>query len=79
MGYSQKMHIYNEQLIGADIHINQINRIMCASKILTDLCFKKQKIKVKKCSVKVVYNVLVIKMCWQNIKKIVWTLMVNNQ
>ena len=38
-----------------------INHIMCTSKILTDLCFTKQKIKTKNGSVKVVYNVLVEK------------------
>ena len=60
---SKDAYIYNEQLIGADIHISLINRVMCASKILTDLYFTKQKIKVKNSSVKVVYNVLVMKMC----------------
>ena len=48
-----------------------INYIMCRSKILTDLCFTKQKIKAENGSVKVVYSVLVAKMCWKNIKKIV--------
>ena len=55
-----------------------INHIICTSKNSTDLCFTKQKIKTKNGSVKVVYNVLVVKMCWQNIKKIVWALMVSN-
>ena len=55
------------------------NHIMCTSKILTDLCFTKQEIKTKNGSVKVVYSVLVAKMCWQNINKIVSALMVNNQ
>ena len=36
---------------------------MCTSKILTDLCFTKQKIKTKNSFVEVVYNVLVAKMC----------------
>ena len=49
---------------------------MCTLKILTDSCFTKQKIKTKNGSVKVVYNVLVVKMCGQNIKKILWALMV---
>ena len=35
--------------------------------------------KAKNCSVKVISSVLVVKMCWQNIKKIVWALMVSNQ
>ena len=30
------------------LHLMRINRIMCTSKILTDLCFTKQKIKTKK-------------------------------
>ena len=52
---------------------------MCTSKILTDLCFPKQKLKTKNGSVKVVYSVSVVKVCWHNIKTIVWALMVNNQ
>ena len=52
-----------------------INHIMCTSKILTDLCFTKRKIKTKNGFTRVVCNVLVVKMCWQNIKKIVWVLM----
>ena len=40
-----------------------INHIMCTLKILTDLCFIKQKIKIKNSFVKVVYSVLVAKMC----------------
>ena len=39
-----------------------INDIMCTSKILTHLCFIKQKIKIKNGFVKVVYNALVVKM-----------------
>ena len=40
-----------------------INHIMCTSKILTDLCFTKQKIKTKNGFARVVYSVLVVKMC----------------
>ena len=40
-----------------------INHIMCISKILTDLCFTKQKIKTKNGFTRVVCNVLVVKMC----------------
>ena len=39
-----------------------INLITCTLKILTHLCFIKQKIKIKNGSVKVVYSVLVVKM-----------------
>ena len=56
-----------------------INHIMCTSKILTDLCLIKQKIKTKIGFVEVVYSVLVVKVYWQDIKKILWALMVNNQ
>ena len=35
-------------------------------KILTDLCFTKQKLKTKNGFVKIVYSVLVVKVCWQN-------------
>ena len=37
--------------------------IMCTSKILTDLCFTKQKIKTKNGFVEAVYSVLVVKIC----------------
>ena len=40
-----------------------INHIMCTVKILTDLCFTKQKVKTKNGPVKVVCSVLVVKMC----------------
>ena len=46
---------------------------------IKDLCFTKEEIKIKIASVEVVYNVLVEKICWENIKKIVWALMINNQ
>ena len=54
------------------------SHIMCTSKILTDLCFTKQKIKIKSAFAKVVYSVLESKMYWQSIKKFVWALMVHN-
>ena len=44
---------------------------MYTSKIVTDLCFARQKLKTKNTFAKVVYSVLVMKMCWQNIQKIV--------
>ena len=47
------------------------NHIMYTSKILTDLCFTKYKIKTKNTFVKVVYSVLLVNMYWQNIKKLV--------
>ena len=40
------------------------SHIMCTSKILTDSCFTKQKIKTKNGFVEVAYNVLVVKVCW---------------
>ena len=40
----------------------EINQIMCTSKILTDLCFTKQKIKIKNIFAKVVFSVLAVKM-----------------
>ena len=48
-----------------------INHIMCTSKILTDLCYTKQKIKTKNTFAEAVCYALVVKMCWQNMKKIV--------
>ena len=36
---------------------------MCTSKILTDLCFAKQKTKTKNTFVEIVYSVLVAEMC----------------
>ena len=37
---------------------------MCTSKILTDLCFTKQRTKTKNTFAKVAYSVLVVKMYW---------------
>ena len=54
------------------------SHITCTTKILADLCFAKQKIKTKNTFAKVVNSTLVAKMCWQNIKKFVWALMVQN-
>ena len=48
-----------------------INHIRYTLKTLTDLCFTKQKRKTKNGFVEAVYSLLVIKMCWQTIKKIV--------
>ena len=42
----------------------------CISKILTDLSLTKQKTKTKNAFVRVVYSALVLKMYWQNIKKV---------
>ena len=44
------------------------NHMMCTSKILTDLCFTKQRIKTKNTFVRVVYSALVVKMCRQSVK-----------
>ena len=41
--------------------IDDVNRIMCTSKVLTDLSFTKQKLKTKNGFVDVVYSVLVVK------------------
>ena len=54
------------------------NHVMCTFKILTDLCFTKQKIKTKNSFAEVVSSVLAVKMYWQNINKIVSLLMANN-
>ena len=54
------------------------SHIMCIPKTLTDLCFTKQRIKTKSTFARVVYSILVEKMCLQNIKKLVLALMVHN-
>ena len=51
---------------------------MFTSKILTDLCFTKQNIKIKDTFANVVYSVLVVKRFWTIIKKIVRGLMTHN-
>ena len=40
----------------------EINQVTYTSKILTDLCSKRQKIKIKNTFAKVFYSVLVVKM-----------------
>ena len=47
----------------------KINHTMCISKILTDLCAMKQKMK-KKIFANVFYNVLVVRKSCKNTKKI---------
>ena len=47
-----------------------INRIMCTSKILPDLCFTEQKIKTRIIFLKVICGILVVKMRWQNKKRL---------
>ena len=42
------------------LYLMEINHIICASKILTDLCFTKQKIKIKITFGKLVYSVLAV-------------------
>ena len=54
------------------------SHITCMSKILTDLCFTTQRIKTKNTFPLVVGSILVVKMCWQTIKKFVWALMVHS-
>ena len=57
----------------------ETSHIMCKSRNLTDLCFTNQRIKTKKNTfARVAYNVLVVKMCWQSIKKFLWALMAHN-
>ena len=51
---------------------------MFTSKILTDLCFTKQNIKIKYTFANVVYSILVVKRFWTIIKKIVRGLMTHN-
>ena len=58
--------------------MTKTSHITCISKNLTDLCFTKQRIKAKNTFAKVVYSVLVVKMCSQNIKKFVWALIVHS-
>ena len=40
----------------------KMNHIICTSKVLTDLCLVKQKVKTKNTFAKAAYNVLKIKM-----------------
>ena len=54
------------------------SHVMCTSKILTDLCFTKERIKTKPNFSRAVYRILVVEIYWQGIKKFVWTLMVHN-
>ena len=58
--------------------INKTSHIMCISKILTDSCFTKQKIKTENSFSKVVNSVLGVKMYWQNAKKFVYAFMANS-
>ena len=61
------------------LQLTKTSPIMCTSKILTNLCFTKQKMKTKNTFAKVVHSALVAKMYWQSIKKLVRALMVHNR
>ena len=50
----------------------KISRIMSISKILTDSCAIRQKIRIKNTFADIGYNVLVVKKSYKNIKKFVW-------
>ena len=52
-----------EDLMDFLLLIDDDNHTMRTSKILTDLCFTEQKIKTKNGFVRVVYNVIVAKVC----------------
>ena len=56
-----------------------ISHIVCTSKILTDLCFTKQKIKTKTGFVGVVYSVLVVRECVDKALKIENCLRINGK
>ena len=61
------------------LQLTKTSPIMCTSKILTNLCFTKQKMKTKNTFAKVVHSALVAKMYWQSIEKLVRALMVHNR
>ena len=49
----------------------KIGHIMSMSKIITDLCAIRQSITIENIFANIVYNVLVVKKVWRNIKKLV--------
>ena len=70
MGYENGLvfpiHVSNQQFedsVDLLLLIDDDNHIIITSKIFTDLCFTKQKIKTKSSFVKVVHSVLVAKVC----------------
>ena len=58
------IYVSDEKFEDLLLLIDDDKSIMCTSKILTDLCFTKQKLKTKNGFVEVVYSVLVGKVCW---------------
>ena len=56
---------------------DEISHIMSMSETLTDLCAIRQNVRLKIFFANIVYNILVVKEFWQNIKKLVWKKMVN--
>ena len=57
------IYVSDEKFEDLLLLIDDDKSIMCTSKILTDLCFTKQKLKTKNGFVEVVYSVLVGKVC----------------
>ena len=66
-GYENELvfpiYVSDEKFEDLLLLIDDDKSIMCTSKILTDLCFTKQKLKTKNGFVEVVYSVLVGKVC----------------
>ena len=58
------IYVSDEKFEDLLLLIDDDKSILCTSKILTDLCFTKQKLKTKNGFVEVVYSVLVGKVCW---------------
>ena len=57
------IYVSDEKFEDLLLLIDDDKSIMCTLKILTDLCFTKQKLKTKNGFVEVVYSVLVGKVC----------------
>ena len=67
------VHISNEKFKNCIdlLMITDCNRSMSIWKNVTDLCATRQSVKLKKTFASIVYNVLVVKKFWQNIKRFV--------
>ena len=72
-GFTYPVHIFNgkfKNCMDLLMITDEINHTMSILKILTNLCVIRQSVKINKTFTSIVYNVLVVKKFWKNIKEV---------
>ena len=72
-GFTYPVHMFDEKFkncMNLLMITDEINHTMSILKILTNLCVIRQSVKINKTFASIVYNVLVVKKFWRNIKEV---------